>query len=113
MWCHAEVATVEHGRGDACHDGLPLHVEVAVPHLVGAPPADEADAVAVDATGTHHCHGPWRPRPSGMRGHVIGSRAKVGVRATALHRNAAGFYSTLYALLKDENPGFSSTNGNS
>lgn len=78
MWCHAEVAAVEHaGGGDACHDGLPLHVEVAVPHLVGAPPADEADAVAVEA-GTHHRHGTWRPRPSVMRGHVIGSRPKGG-----------------------------------
>jgi hypothetical protein len=51
----AAVAAMEHGRSNAIHDRLCLDVEVSV-ELVGAPPADEADAVAIDPR-THEGHG--------------------------------------------------------
>ena len=55
-----EGAAAEHGGGQAGHNRLSLHVQVAV-HFVGPPAADEADAVAVDA-GAQERHGAAGPR---------------------------------------------------
>ena len=65
----AVVATTEHGGGHPRHDRLGLDVQVPV-HLVGAPAANEADAVAVDA-GTQHGHG---TTGTGGTGRDVGGR---------------------------------------
>ena len=65
-----EVAAAEHRRGEARHDGWGLGVEVAE-HGVGAPAAEEADAVRIDAAAED-----MRDSPSEVR--IPLSTANVG-----------------------------------
>ena len=51
----AKGTTLEHHSWKAGHDRLCLYVEVPI-HLIGTPPADEANTVTVDAS-TQECHG--------------------------------------------------------
>lgn len=69
----AVVAAAKHRGGNARHDGLSLHMQVPV-HLIGFPPTDEADAIAIDP-GAEESHG--APGARGASGDVRGSETKV------------------------------------
>ena len=63
------VAATKHGGGHSRHDRLGLNVQVPI-HLVGAPAANEPDAIAIDA-GAQHGHG---ATGAGGAGRDVGGR---------------------------------------
>ena len=75
-WREAEIASPEHGGGEARHNGLRLHVQVTV-HFVRSPVTDQSDTVAVNAC-AQQCHG--AARASGADGDIsLGVHGVVGV----------------------------------